>query len=792
MNIIFVKFAIRNLLKNKLNTAINVLGFSLGIAACLFIYLFVNYEQSFEDFQKDKERIFRITGGYHSAGNDSKQGFTWYPTAPAVKEEIPGVESFCRVTDSEAIKCYRDKQLYGLNELRFVDTNFFNFFNFSLLTGNPETALNSADKIVLSEKAANYIYGKENPLGKSILYNHKLFTVSAIAANPPTNTQFTFDALIPVEYIAQSDDYWKGWGGGITFLSYIKLEKGVSAKQVEDALPSLLEEKVNKYWKEQGGMTVTAGLQNIGDVHFSDGSMGYDVRSVRSKKSLYVVASISFLILLLAVINYILLYSAQILSKSKNTGVLKIYGAGKMRLFAQMFAEVIILSASSSLVGIGLLALGKNFLNTKLQTSVSIGNSWLSVIAFLILTILIVSAVVTLISSRKIIVSKSIDIVKNKKIGGAKNRQGNALVVFQFAAVTILVIAVSVVTRQNSFLLNHELGFNKENILTLSSEEEFYNNELDEFKQQLKGLGEIQSVSLSSQPIGTGITQNGYTIGDETQTTMINALYTDADFLKCFGVKLETGENFRGNKTLDENAILINETLAKRAGWDNPIDNTISREGDLKVIGVVEDFNFASLEHAVRPMLIMANPEWDGWGYSTVNIRYQTSNIQGLIKEIKQLWQERFPETPYEVSFLDDMLASNYKSLEAQQKIISFFSLLGMIIAVVGLFGLTVFITKKRIKEIGIRKVNGAKISEILAMLNKDFVKWVAIAFVISCPIAYYTMSKWLESFAYKTNLSWWIFALAGLLALGIALLTVSWQSWRAATRNPVEALRYE
>ena len=302
----------------------------------------------------------------------------------------------------------------------------------------------------------------------------------------------------------------------------------------------------------------------------------------------------------------------------------------------------------------------------------------------------------------------------------------------------------------------------------------------------------VRSVSLSSQTVGRGLTMNGYRIEGEQTFTMIKALYTDADFLQCFGVHLLEGRNFSQNNKQDQAAILINQKLVDRSGWNQPLGKTINRNGDLEVIGIVDDFNFETLQNQVQPMLIMSNPNWDGWGYSMVNIRFHTSDIQGLIKQINHLWKERFPETTFNVSFLDDVLAANYESLKAQQKIISFFSLLATLIACIGLFGLTVFTTRRRIKEIGVRKVNGAKITEVMILLNNDFIKWVAIAFVVSTPIAWFTMHKWLENFAYKTSLSWWIFALAGLLALGIALLTVSWQSWKAATKNPVEALRYE
>jgi len=792
MNIIFLKLAFRNILKNKISSIINIVGFSIGMAACLFIFLFVKYENSFDTFYPNSEKLYRVVSATKTSSTISKAGFVWFPVAKDLKNEVPGIDDFCRVSKENPIKCFIESQVREIEKLRYADDNFFQFFNFKLLSGNPETVLNSAEKIVITEKKAKQLFGDNNPLGESLMFDHKLFTVSGIAADPPSNTHLVFDAIVSVKYIEQSDLFWKDYGGGITLLSYLQLSENVTPQQIEKALPAFFNRKINQRWKDTG-MTQTASLQNIEEVHLSDGSIDYDCPTNRSEKSVYIIVCINVLILLLAIVNYIILYTAQKITKTKNTEILKIFGAGKYSLMAQTYIEVFIITAIASILGIVLLLMGAPFLNTYLQTSIFIESNILSVIIFLLLTIFSLSILVTYFSTQHYVFSKSDGPIKNTLVAGSPNKiKGNFLISFQFTIVIILLIAVFVISRQNSFLLNTDLGFDKENIITLKADEEFLNDELSQFKQDLQQLAEIHSVSLSSQMVGSGITQNGYTIGDEKEISMINVLYTDADFLECFRVNLLSGRNFNNNSKLDKDAILINEQLAKRSGWDNPLDKNIYRDGNLKVIGVVENFNFASLENVVQPMLIMSNPNWDGWGYSTVNIRIQTSNIQSLLAQINKLWKGRFPETPFEVSFLDDLLSSNYKSFIAQQKIISFFSFIAILIAVIGLLGLTIFTARTRIKEIGIRKVNGATVKEILIMLNKDFVKWVGIAFMIAVPISWYLMSRWLESFAYKTALSWWIFALAGVIALTIAILTVSWQSFKAANSNPVKALRNE
>ena len=792
MNITFFKLAFRSILKNRLNSMINIVGLSFGIAACLFIFLFVKHETSFDTFYPNGDRLYRLVSAINSKDNTNFSGFAWFPVAPDIKNEIPGIDAYCRVTDKNAVKVYSGNNLYEIDKFRFAEENFFSFFPFELIAGNKETLLNSADKIVLTEQTAMKVFGSIDVVGRTLMYQHQLFTISGIAANSPANTHLDFDALASVKYIEQSANFFKDWEGGIMLLSYLQLAENASPQQIEKALPDLLTRKVNKKWKERG-FSLSIALQNISKIHLTDGTIQYDCASNRNKKSIYIISCISLLILLLAIVNYILLYTAQKASKSKDMGILKIHGAGKFELMIQTYVEVFIVTAIASILGILLLVWSLPFLNSQLQTTVYIGRNIVPALAFILLTILLLSAAITYFSIRKIATLNSIDILKNKAfINGYGAVENNLLVSFQFTIVIFLLISGFIVSRQNSFLQNKELGFNQENILTIESDEEFIHQELADFKQDLKHLAAVKSVSLSSQTVGKGLTQNGYIIEGQQNVSMINVVYTDADFLNCFDVQLTDGRNFNLNSSLDKDAILVNHQLVKMAGWDDPLSRTIKRDGNLKVIGVVNDFNFASLEHFVKPLIIMSNPAWDGWGYSTVNIRFQTSNVEGLIGQINKLWKDRFPEIPFKVSFLDDVLASNYKSLKAQQRTINFFSLIGTFISIIGLFGLTVLTTRSRIKEIGIRKVNGARISEVMILLNKDFVKWVVIAFVIATPIAYYAMYKWLENFAYKTELSWWIFAIAGLLALGIALITVSWQSWKVATRNPVEALRYE
>jgi putative ABC transport system permease protein len=793
MNTHFFKLAFRKIIRNKFHSLINIIGFSIGIATVLFIFLFIKTETSFDDFHPDGKRIYRVIEISDSKDDHYITGYTRYPEAPAITNSIPGIDDFCRVSRGRNVKCFRGKQLFKIDRLRFTDDNFFDFFSFSLLEGDPQTALNSADKIVLSHKLSLLLFDKADPLGQSIIYNQKLFTVSGISKDPPANTHLQFDALISIKHIEKDkENYWLGWGGGMEFLSYIKLSPGIPPTQIEAGLPDLFYEKINKRY-EPIGLKLTATLQNITDIHLSNGEIKYDCPDNRSSSSIMIVASIGLLILILAIVNYISLYVAQKNEKIRDIILLSIHGAGRWQLILQSFIEVLIISFISSLSGIYLFTLFTPMLNNYLETSVDLNHNLIQAFLFIVFLNFLLSFIITLYSTQSIFKFKITDPTKGSLLpGGKRSIINNILVTFQFTIVIILLIAVLVINRQNNFVLQQDLGFTKENILSIFPDKEFKNNELSGFRQEILNLPEISYVSLSSQSVGTGLTMNGYTITGESLNTMLNVIYADAEFLDCFGIKLTSGRNFKKGISQDNNSIIVNNKLVQRAGWKDPINQTIDRNGRMTVIGTVADFNFASLKSEIFPLIIMCNPAYDGWGYNCVNIRFQTGDIQRLVKRISQQWERDFTGIPYEISFLDDQLAGNYKSFVDQQKIVTFFSMLSILIACMGLFGLASFVAKCRTKEVGIRRINGAKVREVIILLNNELLKWVLMSMVIAIPLAWYAMHKWLENFAYKTELSWWIFALAVIIALGIAFLTVSWQSWRAATRNPVEALRDE
>lgn len=793
MNLIFFKLAFRNILRNKLYSLINIIGLSIGVATILFIYLFIRTETSFDNFYPDSSRLFRILETSDSKNDHLVAGFACYPYAPEIAASIPGIDAFCRISESSEIKCLRKDQIYKIERFRFADDNFFTFFGLRLISGDSEMVLNSADKIVLSHSIAVQLFGKSDPLGQNLIYNQKVFTVSGICEDIPLNTHLRFDALVSIKYVEQDkENFWLGWDGGMRFLSYLKLTPGVSSLQIEKGIPAVLAKTINKKI-EGSGTVMSANLQNIRDIHISTGRIDYDCPDTRSKNEIMRKSGIGIVILLLALINYISLYIAQKSEKIKSIILLTVHGAGRWQITIQAFIEVLIMSFISSVLGIYLLTMLIPLLNDFLNTSVTLSQNLIPFSLFLIIIIVTISLIITLFTTHSITRYNLTDVIK----GGCQPESRNStmskfLITFQFIIVILFIVSILVMSKQNKYVNNIEYGFSKENILSVFPDKDFKHNELSGFRQDLLGIAGVSNVSLTSQSVGRGLTMNGYKITGESDFSMLNVIYADAEFLDCFGIKLTSGRNFKVESNQDLNSILVNQKLVQRAGWKDPINQTIDRNERLTVIGTVEDFNFASLYSQIKPLIIMCNPAYDGWGYNCINIKFQTTDIKALSEKIRYMWERDFPGITYEISFLDDQLTENYKSLVDEQRIVSFFSFLSILIAAMGLFGLTSFIARRRTKEIGIRRINGAKVSEMIMMLNAYFLKWIILAIIISIPLSWYAMNQWLQQFAYKIELSWWIFGLAGIITLGIALLTVIWQSWRAATSNPVEALRFE
>jgi putative ABC transport system permease protein len=791
--LLFIRLAIRNVLARPGISLINAAGFALGIATVLYLALFVRHETGYDRFFTDSDRIYRIISEYHQKDHSFSSGYSWHPVAADMKNDIPGIKDFCRVLPPMNIKAKVGDRDVILEELMLTDDNFFEFFGIEFLSGDPNEALAASDRIVLTRSTAERLFGKEDPVGQMVESREMIFTVSGVVADLPSNTHLKFDALGSIKYIEQEvANVFLGWGGGASFLSYIKLEPNIKINTIEQAVPGFLDEKINRLW-EGSGFEMKARLQNIAEVHFTVSPDHFDSKDNRSVGSIMAISGIGLFILLLAIFNYVTLYTSQHVSRTKGLALMKLHGAKKSTVIIHNFIETIFLTLFSSVIALVILSVALPDLNTYLNASISLtGNIAVTLVFILSLTILL-AAIITLISSfriRRVVISEAV------KGGMSFNpRSGlitNLLVTFQFVVVILLITGSILIRKQHSFLLTRKLGFNSENVMTVSFGESMDMADAIRFRNELGRIPGIVSTSFTSQMVGTGLTMNGYRLEGHEQHTMIHVIFADAWFLECFGIELLEGRNFDNTVDNDMTSILINRKLAELSGWDDPLEKTIFRNDNLRVTGVVEDFNFAPLLVDVKPLIIMKNPSSEGMGYNMLNVRYSTDDVGQLAGMIGSAWNDNFNGIPYEIGFLDEILSNNYSIFVALERIINSFTVFAIIIACLGLFGYTLIISGSRTKEIGIRKVNGAMIWQILLLLNRDFIKWVLVAFAVSAPIAWFAAKRGMEYFVYRTDLSWWVFALSGIIALTVSLLTVSWQSWQAARRNPVEALRYE
>jgi putative ABC transport system permease protein len=495
---------------------------------------------------------------------------------------------------------------------------------------------------------------------------------------------------------------------------------------------------------------------------------------------------IGLLVLLIGITNYLFISSGTISLRSKEFSVKQHLGIGKGGIFRQLLTESFIHYFLAGITAIFLLLIlrdgverlfGDTFLLLQLQQK-------LPELLFLLLAISLLSGLFLYLGLRSNHKGQSQPGLVSPPF---RNRKIAYVSAFQFCISIALIASILTVFKQLNFALEKDLGFKAENIISILNGD--IGGKSETLIAELNNIPGVVNASASFGIPGLESTQNGYKPEGSDQWLMLNALHVDDYFFDMFQVKLLSGRNFRKGKDIDNNSFIINETLAKQLGWQNPVRKTINRNGNHNIIGVVKDFQISSIYEKIPPLIISKENQSD---FYTMSIALRPDNIPQTLKQIEKIWSKVIPNAPFNYFFLDERINSMYDNVQKTIHILLIFTGISILISVLGLFGITFLLINSRTKEIGIRKVNGAHISEVLVMLNRDFVKWVAIAFVIATPIAWYAMNKWLQNFAYKTELSWWIFALAGLLALGIALLTVSWQSWRAARRNPVEALRYE
>ena len=796
----FFLVAYRNLVKNKATSILNISGLAIGVVVCLVIGIWLQRELSFDNFHPEGNKIFRISNTFKSESESFSQAGTGVAFGAHLTREVPAVRSACRVF-GESFKVKSGDNLFIESNAATVDSNFFNFFGFKLLKGDPHQALSSLDKMVITERLAVRYFGSVNAaIGKTVEIDGEFpKTISGIAANVPPNSQIQFDLLIPYAHLKSqmktkyNFDPDSLWVGGWPYV-YVQLNKPEKWKQAEKLINAVAKKYSEKEWK-QNKMSYTYHLQPIRDIHLKS-KLRYDSANNGSLARVKVFAIVGIIVLLLACINYINLTTAGAIKRARETSVRKVVGASKFQLVRQFFFETFLICSIAVLIGVLLLKLILPAFSTWIGQPYNFEFTPLniSIIAGFIFLISVIAGIypAAVLSAFNPAVSLKGSFIQSTR--GNFIRKG--LVVFQFTITIALVASILVISRQMNFIKNRSLGFVGNAVVEVKFfGEQTVRDQYVSLRNQLLQSPYILNVSKHSQNVVGGL-GNGWTTtenqqGEEISSSLYN-IGVDTTFLDTYSMKLAAGRFFSKNFPTDTTkAVLVNEAAVRTFGWEKP-ENAIGKrfgKGDDArfVIGVIKDFNFESLHKPVDALLI----EYARGG-NRLSLKIDARHTDEAINHLQKTWKTSVPDIPLEYAFVDESIEEQYGNENKMQGIFYGFAALSLLIACLGLFGLSIFVVERKVKEIGIRKVLGASVSGIIGLLSSDFLKLVLIAAIIASPLAWYFMHEWLQDFSYRINIGWWVFVIAGITALFIALITISFRAIRAALANPVKSLRTE
>jgi len=790
----YLLLAFKNFRKQKLFSLINILGLTVGITCCLMIFLFIMNEFSYDKFHKNGKDIYRI----YRVGetNGEKRNIPWVspPYARALANDYPdAIKATMRVQPDNDLVRYKNVSFNEKN-IYLVDSNFFSFFSFRLLRGNPATVLNDPLSIVMTQSAAKKYFGNDDPIGKVIDFNEKMrLKVTGIAEDVSPNSHLNFDMLVPLAN--WRNEFWMNqWPNNGLFV-YLQLNPSVHPDQVQKLFPQFMDKYMGKFFRE-AGFKMDLVMKPLLGIYF-EGENPFDGVKHGSKKMVYIFMSIAVLILLIACINFMNLATARATDRSKEVGLRKVMGAVRRQLAWQFIFESLLFAIIAAVLAVLLLQAVMpaytGFLGYNLPAY------WTNPLLYIFLVGVVIAVGVLAGSYPALLLSSfsPIESLRGKlKVGkhGAFFRK--ALVVFQFGISVLLIISVTIVMKQMHYVRTTDLGFNKEQSMIVKLDNgKIWDNKIN-FKNQLQADPAVSNVSLmTGEPGGFHDTYGFEAESKPGEKLMLNTEFADFEYVKTLGLKIISGRDFSPQFPTDSTyAVIINRAAANLLGYTPQqaigkwIKNISGDSVRRKIVGVVEDYHYASLKQVIGPLVVSTKKD----DRRLALIKLKTAQMQQVINRIRKMYVANAPDFPFEYSFLDEKFDALYKSEIKQESLLSIFSGIAICIACLGLFGLASYTALKRTKEIGVRKVLGSSVENIVLLLSKDLLKPVLLGTIIAVPAGYFIMEKWLQGFVYRTNIHWWLFAVAALVAMLIALLTVSVQAVNAALANPVKSLRTE
>ncbi|MBS1932700.1 MAG: ABC transporter permease [Bacteroidetes bacterium] len=790
----YLLLAIKNFRKQKMFSLINILGLTIGITCCLMIFLFIMNEFSYDNFHKNGKDIYRVMRVGNTNGERREIPYLSPPYSLALQNDYPdAVKSTVRVDFDNDLVMYKN---IAFNEKRIIltDSNFFSFFSFHLLKGDPTTVLNDPLSIVMTESTAKKYFGNEDPIGKVVSFNKDLnLKVTGIAEDIPGNSHLDFNMVVPLAHWRTA--YWMNQWPSNSLFVYVQLNPSADPNQLKKQFPAFMDKYMGKYYKENG-FKMDLTIKPLSGIYF-EGESRFDSVKHGNKKMVYIFMSIAVLILIIACINFMNLATARATDRSKEVGLRKVLGAIRKQLTWQFIFESLLFATIAAILAVLLLQLlmpaYTGFLGYRLPSYWS--NVWFYV--FIAGVIVVVGLLAGSYPALLLSSFSPIESLKGKlRVGkhGAFFRK--ALVVFQFAISVLLITSVTIVMNQMHYVRTSDMGFDKEKSMIVRLDNNAIWNKKIQFKKELEADPAVASVSLmSGEPGGFHDTYGFEAEGKPGEKLQFNTEFADFEYTKTLGLKIIAGRNLSSSFPTDsEKSVLINRTAANMLGYTPEkaigkwVKNISADSLNRMIVGVVEDYHYSSLRDPIGPLVI--SPKKDDRRLALVKL--STANMQQGIERIKKIYESNASDYPFEYSFLDEKFDQLYKSEVKQESLLGIFSGIAICIACLGLFGLASYTAIKRTKEIGVRKVLGSSVENIVLLLSKDLLKPVLIGTLIAIPIGYYAMQKWLQGFAYRVTVHWWLFAIAALVAVVIALLTVSVQSVKAALENPVKSLRSE
>lgn len=797
----YLKVTARILRNQRSFSLINILGLGIGMACCLLILLYVQDELSYDRYHEKAGRIYRFVS-YSTRGDMT---FQWAgappPAAQAFKDELPEVEDAVRFRTEGPAKVTYGTVSFREDKIAYCDPSLFNVFTFPLIEGNPATALSLPNTIIISEKASRKIFGEANAVGQVLkLEDYPDLKITGVFKDIPQNSHFHFDFIVAMSSLDESrDPTWLN----LNFQTYVLLHKGADVRQVESKLRALIKSKSAPQIKASTGKSIDELYAQLGikemsyfqpltAIHLHSGSLlGFEPNG--DIKYVYILSSIALFILIIACVNFTNLSTARSSGRAKEVGLRKVMGSYRIDLVKQFLSESTILSFISLIAGILIVwavlpafnqLSGKNLAGKDLGSGTMLG----AFAGIALVTGLLAGCYPAFIISA----FHPVTVLRGRFKASLKAgpfRRG--LIIFQFIASIVLIIATLVIFNQLRFIQNKKIGFNKEQVLVVNNTFAL-ENQIHAFKNEmLKDPNIIRATVSSYLPVPSSRLRESVKAGDDTSDKPAPPLAVfpvDHDYIDTLEMKIIEGRNFAREYQTDRDAAVINQAAVKHFGWDNPLGRTLKfNRKTFNVIGVVEDYHFESLRNQIKPVVLYL-----GDSTGRISFRIKTENIAGTIEAIKRKWKEFLPHEPFDYAFFDDKFFSLYQAELMMGKVFGVFSGLAIFVASLGLFGLAAFTAEKKSKEIGIRKVLGATVPQILNMLTREFMILVGISNLIAWPIGYYLMSRWLQGFAYRVSFGLGIFILSGFITVFISVLAISIQALKAATSDPVKALRYE